>query len=244
MSSWSLTTLLESLQDDLHSQLQTAKKALNHPVSKGDASEAVWLSFLQLYLPKRYQAEKAFVVDSKGNFSEQMDVVIFDRQYSPFIFKFKDEIIIPAESVYAVFEAKQTINAQMVKYAQKKVESVRALHQTSLDIPHAGGIYKAKPPIKILGGILTFESDWTPPMGTSMEDVLKSSPGVLNIGCVASHGYFNYESEKNDYIFYHGGKPAPGFLFKLISELQLAGTVPMIDVLAYSNWLTPPEYVE
>jgi hypothetical protein len=240
MSDWSLKKLLENLHDDLQSRLEKARSSFGHPVVKGDASEGIWLRFFQDYLPKRYQAEKAFIVDSKGNFSDQIDVVIFDRQYSPFIFNFEGQIIIPSESVYAVFEAKQTVNAAMIEYAQNKVKSVRQLHQTSLPIPHAGGLYPAKPAIKILGGILTFESDWSPALGDPMERVLKTEPGVLNLGCVASHGYFNYDEPNNDYIFYKGGKPAAGFLFKLISELQLAGTVPMIDVLAYSEWLAPP----
>jgi hypothetical protein len=33
------------------------------------------------------------------------------------------------------------------------------------------------------------------------------------------------------------GKPATAFLFKLISQLQFSGTVPMIDVEAYGKWL-------
>ena len=39
---------------------------------------------------------------------------------SPFIFRLQGQTIIPAESVYAVFEAKQSINAAEVEYAQKK----------------------------------------------------------------------------------------------------------------------------
>lgn len=116
-----------------------------HPGTKGDASESVWLELLTAYLPQRYQAAKAHVVDSRGVFSDQIDVVVFDRQYSPFIFKYQEETIIPAESVYAVFEAKQSINASQVSYAHKKVASVRRLHRTSLPIPHAGGTYPAKP---------------------------------------------------------------------------------------------------
>lgn len=240
MSSWNLSTLLHGLHDELHQQLEIARKAMGHPGSKGDASEAVWLELFQTYLPKRYQAEKAFVVDSLGNFSQQMDVVIFDRQYSPFIFTFKDQKIIPAESVYAVFEAKQTINASLVSYAQDKIESVRKLHCTSLPIPHAGGTYAAKPPINILGGILTFESDWNPSMGTALETALTANNGALNLGCIAAHGYFNYDVSTKKYEYLTGGKPATAFLFKLISELQFSGTVPMIDVLAYSKWLATP----
>src|SRR5207247_1078433 len=107
----------------------------------------------------RYQAATAHVVDSKGVFSEQIDVVIFDRQYSPFIFRYEGQTIIPAESVYAVFEAKQTINAAQVGYAQHKVASVRALHRTSLPIPYARGTYPPKPLIQIYGGLLAFESE-------------------------------------------------------------------------------------
>jgi hypothetical protein len=237
MANWSLEVLLHSLHDDIHQRLETARKSLNHPGSKGDASEAIWLELLQKYLPERYRAEKAHVVDSKGNFSEQMDVVIFDRQYSPFIFNFQDQYIIPAESVYAVFEAKQSINAGYVKYAQQKIESVRQLYRTSLPIPHAGGVFPAKPPIEIIGGILTFESDWIPGMGDALKAALKNETGILNMGCVAAHGYFNYLPTTKEYEFVLGGKPATAFLFKLISKLQFSGTVPMIDVLEYSKWL-------
>jgi hypothetical protein len=108
-------------------------------------SENVWISMLETYLPKRYQAAKAHVVDSLGNFSQQIDVVIFDRQYSPFIFTYENETIIPAESVYAVFEAKQTADAGLVAYAQEKVASFRRLHRSSLPIPYAKGVYPAKP---------------------------------------------------------------------------------------------------
>jgi hypothetical protein len=236
-TNWSLKTLLEGLHDDIHQRLQTAHKALAHPVSKGDASEKIWLELFQTYLPKRYQAEKAHVVDSNGIFSQQMDVVIFDRQYSPFIFTYKGEIIVPAESVYAVFEAKQTINASLVKYAQEKVESVRKLHRTSLPIPHAGGTFPAKPPIQILGGILTFESEWSPSMGEALQKALTKNNGCLNLGCVASHGYFNYDAKNTKYEFIAENKPATTFLFHLISQLQFSGTVPMIDINAYSKWI-------
>jgi len=238
MSEWSLSKLLHGLHDDIHQKLNTARSTFGHPGTKGDASEKIWLELLQKYLPQRYQAEKAHVVDSEGNFSQQIDIVIFDRQYSPFIFNYQDEIIVPAESVYAVFEAKQSINAEYVAYAQDKVESVRKLYRTSLPIPHAGGTYPAKPPIHILGGILTFESDWKPGMGTPLKTALDNNKGCLNLGCVAAHGYFNYLDGSDIYEFIQGDKPATAFLFKLISQLQFSGTVPMIDVLAYSRWLT------
>ena len=111
MNNWSLSQLLAGLHDDIETRLATARKAFGHPTTKGDASERVWLELLQTYLPSRYKSEKAHVVDSNGVFSDQIDVVIFDRQYSPFIFHYEGQIVVPAESVYALFEAKQAINA-------------------------------------------------------------------------------------------------------------------------------------
>lgn len=242
MSSWSLSQLLASLHEDIEQRLAIVRKSLHHPGSKGDASENVWIDMLDTYLPKRYQAAKAHVVDSHGTFSQQMDVVVFDRQYSPFIFKYEGETIVPAESVYAVFEAKQTANATLVDYAQKKVASVRQLHRTSLPIPHAGGTYPAKPLIPILGGLLAFESDWTPALGKAMNKALRTDlgEGRLDIGCVASHGHFFFDGTMSDYQFMKEGKPATAFLFKLIATLQFSGTVPMIDIEAYAKWLTKP----
>ncbi|MEN4966859.1 DUF6602 domain-containing protein [Brucella intermedia] len=239
MTEWSLPRLLEGLHTDMQERLNKARNLMGHPVAKGDASETAWLTMLQNYLPKRYQAETAFVVDSKDHFSQQIDIVIFDRQYSPFIFLFEGSKIVPAEAVYAVFEAKQSINADQVEYAQTKVESVRKLHRTSLPIPHAGGVYPPKPPVPIIGGLLTFESDWKPPLGEPLQTALYKGAGNqrLNMGCVAAHGNFVYQPTPGEYEIQPENRPATAFLFELIAQLQFSGTVPMIDIRAYAEWL-------
>jgi len=239
MTEWSLSVLLAGLHDDIERKLEAVRQSFGDPTTMGDASEKVWLDLLQTYLPQRYQAAKAHIVDSKGVFSNQIDVVIFDRQYSPFIFQYQAQTIIPVESVYAVFEAKQSINAFYVGYAQKKVASVRRLHRTSLPIPYAKGTYPPKPLIPILGGILAFESDWKPPFGQPFNEALNGGDanGRLDLGCVAAHGYFSFNQDASVYDVVPGRKPATAFLFKLISLLQFSGTVPMIDVQAYAKWL-------
>jgi hypothetical protein len=238
MSIWSLQRLLAGLHDEIQQQLETVRMTVGHPGSKGDASEAAWLKLLQRYLPKRYQAESAHVVDSKGAFSEQIDVLIFDRQYSPFIFRIEGVTVVPAESVYAAFEAKQTVNAGQVEYAAQKIASIRKLHRTSLPIPHAGGTYPAKPLSQIIGGLLTFESDWSPSLGTSLIEALQRETGDrrLDTGCVAAHGTFSSD-EVGRVETVEVGKPATAFLFDLIARLQDKATVPMIDIRAYAKWL-------
>lgn len=192
---------------------------------------------LQKYMPLRYRAEKAYVVDSNGVFSDQIDIVVFDQQYSPLIFNYEEQLIVPAESVYAAFEAKQTINASQVEYAQRKVASVRRLYRTSLPIPHAGGMFEPKALPYILGGILAFDSDWKPPLGEPLIEALqKSADGRLDLGCIAAHGTFACDPS-GCFTITDQGKPATAFLLELIARLQSRGTVPMIDTRAYAKWL-------
>ena len=237
MTDPTLSQLFATLHGGIETDLAAARAAFSHPTIKGDASQSVWIKMLNKYLPKRYEAIGAHVIDSKGALSDQIDVVIFDRQYSPFIFTFEGQSIIPAESVYAVFEAKQTANAGLVRYARDKVASVRKLHRTSLPIPHAGGTYDPKPLTRILGGVLTLDSDWSPPLGTPLSTAISGDTGdnILDIGCIAAYGVFyrtgdGFEVKTTD-------KAVTAFLLELIAQLQELATVPMIDIRAYSKWI-------
>jgi hypothetical protein len=56
-----------------------------------DWSLPVLLASLHKDIQQRYQAATAHIVDSLGKFSQQIDVVVFDRQYSPFIFNYEGQ---------------------------------------------------------------------------------------------------------------------------------------------------------
>jgi hypothetical protein len=235
---WSLPTLLQGLHKGIHHRLHTAREVAGHPVLKGDAAEAVWLGMLCDYLPERYRAKRAVVVDSNGAFSQQIDIVIFDRQYSPFVFHQDGLDVVPAESVYAVFEAKQVITAEEITYAQDKAASVRTLHRTSLPIPHAGGVADPKVPHPIMAGLVTLESGWKPALGdTLIKNLLvRQAEHTLDLGCVAAHGIFARKDD-GSYLIDEDGMAATAFLFELIARLQALATVPMIDIRAYAAWI-------
>ena len=130
---WSLAQVLSGLHEEIHGRLKQARESIGHPGTKGDASERVWLGLFKHYLPSRYRVKKAHVVDSEGMISDQIDVVIFDRQYSPFIFNFEQEFYVPAESVYAVFESKQTVDARM--YGTRKTRLLAFASYIGLAFP-------------------------------------------------------------------------------------------------------------
>jgi hypothetical protein len=235
MSNWSLPTLLDSLHQSVEGELRRARSTLGHPTEKGDASESTWIDMLNVHLPRRYEARKAHVVDSRGTFSEQIDVVIHDRQYSPLVFRLKDSIVVPVESVYAVFEAKQDLTGEHVTYAQNKISSVRRLYRTSLPVPTIDGTRPAKDPPWILGGIVTLGSNFSPPLGDTLVRHLEldSDLGRLDLGCVADAGMFAY-GNTGTYEFHTGARAATRYLLELIARLQQMGTAPMIDVRAYA----------
>lgn len=235
---WSLPVLLDELNLQVADDLRRARTALGHPTDMGDATEEIWIELFNKYLPKRYHAIKATIVDSRGAFSDQIDVVVHDRQYTPLVFTFKDKHVVPAESVYAVFEAKQEMNSANIAYAQRKVASVRKLHRTSLPVPTVDGTKTAKALTPVLGGILTLECMWSPAFGQTMHGYLRGErgDGRLDAGCVADAGNFWYEPD-DTYTLGETTKPVTRFLLELMSRLQAVATVPMIDMRAYAEKL-------
>jgi hypothetical protein len=240
MNKTNLKEIFMGLQEQMYCKLSTNQKVLKHPVSKGDSTEVNWKEWFSTYLPKRYKADKAFIIDCDDNLSEQIDLVIYDQQYSPFAFNQDGEIYIPAESVYAVFEIKQVLNKKHIQYAGEKIESVRLLRRTSAQIPYAGGIYPPKKPFEIIGGIITQRSVWKESLGKGFEKYISdlSQNQRINIGCVLENGAFIIEYDKQASIIKSTKNEALIFFFlKLLIELQKRATVPAIDIECYAKAL-------
>lgn len=237
-----LHNLFHALQDQLETNLRTGQKALSHPTSKGDSTELDWVKVLRDHLPQRYQVSKGFVIDSNGRKSDQIDVVIFDWQYTPLLYNKNDQRYIPAESVYAVFEIKPTLNLNNVNYAGRKVSSVRRLYRTSAVIHQAGGKLAPKQLFSIIGGILTYNSEWRPGLGKALTNTLRKldKNSRLDIGCVASVGIFDvsYLNNKTEITSKSSDMALASFMFYLLEKLQSLATVPAIDYKAYNKWLS------
>ncbi|MFH0815290.1 MAG: DUF6602 domain-containing protein [Methanobacteriota archaeon] len=236
-----LPHLFMDLQKEMVAKLSTGRRAIRHPGSKGDDSELNWQKWLENYLPSRYSVGKAFVIDSRGGISDQIDLVIYDCQYSPFLFRHEGATYIPAESVYAVFEVKQSLDKKMIQYAGEKAASVRKLYRTSAEIPHAGGKYAPQKPKPIFAGILSLDSKWKPMFGSPIKEALANFKDSerLDFICALKNGSseISYnangpvidESEKKDALVF--------FFLKLLARLQQVGTCPAIEFPEYAKAL-------
>src|SRR6476659_1485973 len=156
-----LAEVFRRVQEEMLAQLSVGA-LFEHPSAAGHATEHHWLQLFDRYLPKRYRAAPAFVIDSTGRRSRQIDIAIFDNLYSPPLFPHEAGLHLPAESVYAVFEVKPTISKQWLRDAAEKAASVRALRRTSAPIIASGALRRAPiRPQPILAGLLATSSVWS-----------------------------------------------------------------------------------
>lgn len=233
-----LTEILDGLQARLEGGLRGNRAAVTHPGARGEASEEDWLRVLNDHLPRRYQADRAFVIDSRGECSDQIDIVIYDRQYSPFLYNQANQRYVPAESVYGILEVKQDLSREHVLYAGEKAASVRRLHRTSAPIPYAEGAYKPRPLPRIVAGIVTYQSSWTPPFGEPFRSALTELPtdNQLDVGCALLHGAFEArypDGNSVELTVVEGPRSLVQFLMRLLKQLQALATAPAIDYEAY-----------
>jgi hypothetical protein len=233
-----LTEILDGLQARLEGSLRGNRSAVTHPGARGEATEEDWLRVLNDHLPRRYQADRAFVIDSRGACSEQIDIVIYDRQYSPFLYNQANQRYVPAESVYGVLEVKQDLSRDHVIYAGDKAASVRRLHRTSVPVPHVEGVAEPRLPPRIVAGIVTYQSSWTPPFGDPLRDSLAglAPDHQLDVGCALLHGAFEVRHASRgeiDLTAVEGTRSLVQFLLRLLKQLQSLATVPAIDYDAY-----------
>lgn len=122
-------------EKELSARLGLGGQLTDHGTIVGTGTEHGWYGLLTGFLPRRYGVATGKVVDSRGYQSEQIDLIVYDAFYSPRLFVVGDATFVPAESVYAVFEVKQTLNKEHLDAAASKAESVRRLHRTSALIP-------------------------------------------------------------------------------------------------------------
>lgn len=235
MDNKSLRNVYKQVQSQMAAKLTVSNTAIYHNSEKGDSSETDWIDWCKTYLPKRYQVDKAFVVDSKDKFSEQIDMVIYDAQYSLLVFEHNNVKYVPAESVYCVFEIKQELNKQNIDYAGNKALSVRKLHRTSAPVPYAAGTHKPKILHSIPVGILTLSSTWSDSLGKNFKENILSLKGdkTLQLGCVIDEGSFSI-SENGNIDISSKDVALISFYFKLLSCLQKIATVPVIDIESYA----------
>jgi hypothetical protein len=194
--------------------------AFEHGSSQGTATEQQWLALLGAYLPKRYKAASAFIVNAEGRRSQQIDVAIYDDLHVPPLFPHAAGVHVPIEAVYAVFEVKPIATRQWLRDAGEKVASVRALRTRGTKR-------------QVLGGLLTTYSRWTPDrFAESLGQALQSLPTAqrIDLGCALEHASFENDgtltvSRPDEALIF--------FILRLVERLNAMGPPPALNLMRY-----------
>lgn len=112
--------------------MEKARKAIDvHAGLRGTSFEDIFKKFLREYLPPSLDIFSGIIVDSTGNQSKQLDVIIADAAKTPIFYKSENVRVVPVECVYAVIEVKATLDAEELKKVYANMTSVKCLQKTS-----------------------------------------------------------------------------------------------------------------
>jgi len=226
-------------QEQLRAALGASRGAIDNAGLKGAASEAHWRGLLETHLQRRYRVTTGVVVDCQGHQSQQIDIIVHDAHYCPRFLDQEGMSFVPAESVYAVLEAKQEINAGYLGAAADKAESVRRLERTSAPIMDRGREMPPRDLPPIIAGIVTLTSSWADGLGASFREQLGRLTGqrAVDVGCALHVGGFEVP-ERRDYAgvdIWPADTALVRFFLALVRRLQRLATVPAIDWSMYER---------
>jgi len=236
-----LKGLFLAQQEAMRSALEAEREVIDHAGLKGTASEERWRELLVTHLPQRYRVATGIVVDHKGRKSRQTDVIIHDAHYCPLFRKHGNVSFVPAESVYAVLDVKQVIEAETLRDAAKKARSVRQLSRTSGKIIDRGREMPPREPPPIIAGIVGLTTGWSGGLGAKFRAQLAEHVGDhrLDLGCALDAGAFEVPDGKGPRSVVMSTREVSlvSFLLGLLRRLQGLGTVPAIDWSSYETAL-------
>lgn len=172
-----------------YDQIKRDRKLINR-TDEGASIENIVKAFLNDNLPQKYGVEKGYVMNSKGEISNEQDIVIFDRLNGIILKDTGGVKFFPVESVYATIEVKSNLSKTKLREAIDNVKSVKALLKTTILFDeNTGKIHAVRSSGKsIFSSVFAFNS------GVQLKTVgnnLKASGGVDYI-CILDCGIICY----------------------------------------------------
>ncbi|MCJ7423887.1 hypothetical protein MUP01_06415 [Candidatus Bathyarchaeota archaeon] len=128
----SLDELFDGVSKKLKIDFEEQAKILGHPGEVGSGRENVLKSILTKYIPKRFSVDSGFVIDALGNRSQQIDIVIYEANYTPVFEIVEGKKFFPCETVVAVGQVKTDIgSAQKMQECLGNIGSVKSLDRSN-----------------------------------------------------------------------------------------------------------------
>ena len=117
---------------------------ISHNGERGNAREDMLSDYLRQYLPEKYKLSKGIVIDSKDTQSRQVDIIIHDKDCTPYLQQYDSTVIVPIETVACTIEVKSSLDKSELEKSIENVSSVRKLKKQSVNgrlFPTAGMVF-------------------------------------------------------------------------------------------------------
>jgi hypothetical protein len=123
--------IFDEVANQMRSDLEKARTALKHPGLKGEAFEETFKQFIRDYLPRQLDISTGIIIDSSGNSSRQIDIIVSDSAKTPIFYRNGEIRVIPVECVYSIIEVKAYLDSNELNNIFQNMESVRNLKKIS-----------------------------------------------------------------------------------------------------------------
>jgi hypothetical protein len=207
----SLRELFDGVSKKLKIDFEEQAKLLGHPGEVGSGRENVLKNILVKYLPKRYGVDSGFVIDALGNKSEQIDIVIYEADYTP-VFEIVDgKKFFPCETVVTVGQVRTGIGSrEAMQECLGNINSVKRLdrsnNKTNELITGPGVSLKGLPPFdpdknfrdQIFGFVFCSSSMKPDTMVAELQAFNKRSEKKLWINTIVNYNEFLIEYANYD----------------------------------------------
>ena len=105
----------------------TKANRVRHPGEYGTYRESITADFLRCFLPQHLSIDTGFIVNSMGNVSKQVDLVLYDPTMTPPLESKQRQRFFPVETLVAAGEVRSEITKQSLEDALGRLAEVKAL---------------------------------------------------------------------------------------------------------------------
>lgn len=111
----------------LQSEVNVMNELIAHSGTRGSENEAALTRMVRGLIPLKYGVGSGLVFDRNGNYSKQMDLIIYENFDAPTLLAQTNQVLFPIENVLLCIEIKTTVDGREIADAQAKRASLLAL---------------------------------------------------------------------------------------------------------------------
>lgn len=115
----------------LQAEVEQMNQLIAHQGAKGTENELSLARLVENLIPTRFGVGSGLLVDSVGNSSKQMDLIVYERGNEPGIFAQTNQVLFPVENVRLCIEVKTTLTKTALDDGREKKASIEALSSST-----------------------------------------------------------------------------------------------------------------